>query len=568
MKRFKLLYLIPAVLMFVSCLDENPEYSVNRETTFEDINTAELALKGCYGYLTTYDSYGQAMQELMTGASGLSWTQTSGNDQDRFASFDASVSCTITGMAWKGLYQTINACNLFIENIYNGPLPEVNKTYMVAQARFLRGFCYYNLVHIFGGVPLRLAAPEATEVNMGRATKAEIVEQVIADMNFAAANLQPKENDRSIPTRYAAYAYLAKLYFMLGSSDSEQPSSYWQMAKAAGDSVFIKGGYALEGNFATLFQPATKISVESIFQLNFSVTSATTGNRGSWLFAPQNAVPGKSWARIRASKAFHDYFKGTNLDDPRYETTFMSSWKDVNTGEMKYSYPIISWKEGRKTYYDTIPYKTLTTPINPAIEELSKRLQNAFLGRKGEHNGWAHYRKPIDFEQAPQNSHKNLIVYRYADFLLLMADTYNELNDQTMALALLNTVRFRARNSAVPMAKTPANLEVGSVTKEELRKIIFDERCFELAGEPEMYIDVRRRGTEYLKVIVERNNNHHLTHDFAVSDTVGVHNFKERLILGGNVTEDLLRKNLLLPVPQNELNGNESISVKDQNYGY
>ena len=49
---------------------------------------------------------------------------------------------------------------------------------------------------------------------------------------------------------------------------------------------------------------------------------------------------------------------------------------------------------------------------------------------------------------------------------------------------------------------------------------------------------------------------------------MGGHKFKERLFNNGNLTEDFLKKNLRLPIPQEELNTNEAISASDQNYGY
>lgn len=566
MRRSIYISLLSALVSFSSCLDENPLYSLNSESTFEDIRTAELAMKGCYGYLTTYDSYGQAAQELLIGASGLGWAQTSGGDQDRFASLDASSACVISKMYWGGMYKTISECCFLIANVERSPLAEEQKTYLTAHAKFLRGLAYYNLATTFGGVPLRIDIPTASTLSIPRASEEEVYLQIEKDWQESVAGLKIDES-KGLASRYAAHAYLAKLYWTLGSKQNDPASPYWKKAQAHCDSVYQKGGYLLENNFENVFANHYEAN-ESIFQLNFSTSSSTTGNRGNWLFAPQNSTQkGISWGRIRAAKAFHDLFKGTYPADPRYDVTFLTSWTDRGNGEVKYAYPFISYKEGRKVIVENIDYTKLADPTNPTIDELSDKQKNRFCGPKGENNGWAYFKKNYDYVSEAQNCNKNVVLYRYADFLLLMADVENELGNTSKAIGLVNQVLSRARNSVSPAAADPADWSA-NLTREEVRKKIYYERLFELAGETTMYMDVRRRGTEFMKEITELNNKHHITVAFATSDTVGVHKFKDRIFNNGIITDDFLKKNLILPIPQEEMNTNEMITVKDQNFGY
>lgn len=566
MKSTRYLYLLFALTSFSSCLDENPLYSLNSESTFEDIRTAELAMKGCFGYMTTYDAYGQAAQELLTGASALGWAQTSAGDQDRFASLDASPACAISKMYWNGMYKTISECCFFIHNMERSPLPESEKTNLIAQAKFLRGVAYYNLVTTFGGVPLRVDAPTSLTLSLPRASENEVYAQIEKDWTESLDGLKVNEK-KGFGSRYAAHAYLAKLYWTLGSKENTPSSPYWQKAKAHCDSVYQKGGYALEGNFESVFANYYQAD-ESIFQLNFSTSSSTTGNRGTWLFAPQNSTQkGISWGRIRATKAFHDLFKGTYPTDPRYGATFLSKWVNRGNGETQYAYPTISYKEGRKVIVESIDYNKLSDPTNPKIEELSARQVNRFCGPKGENNGWAYFKKSYDYVSEAQNCNKNLVLYRYADFLLLMADVENELGNTSRAIELVNQVLSRARNSVSPAAADPADWSA-SLSQDEVRRKIYYERLFEMAGETTMYLDVRRRGADLMKEIVEMNNRHHITYALATSDTVGVHKFRDRIFNDGNITADFLKKNQLLPIPQEEMNTNDQISVKDQNFGY
>ena len=568
MKKLKLIYFLLAICTFSSCLDEDPQYALNSESVFLDKNTAQLALLSCYGQLTTYDGFGQAAQELLVGASGLGWAQTNASDQDRYVSLNVSSGCVITKMFWRSLYKTVSETTFFIENMKESPLDEDFKTGLVAQAKFLRGFSYYHLLTTFGGVPLRNTIPSLKSLSIPRATEEEIAAQIESDWKDAIGGLT-ETADAGKASGLAAHAYLAKLYWYLACQGKQSSGSktYWELALEQCE--FVYGKFQLEPNFSNLFVQHSN-SKESIFQLNFSTESSTTGNRGSWIFAPQNSTAGISWGRIRISKAFHDYLKGTYPDDPRYSATVLSTWVNKSNGENQFAYPKLSYKEGRVTHNVEINYSICNDPTNPTVEELEAvddKLVKRFVQPTGEHYGWSYYKKAMDLNSTAQNSHMNLIVYRYADFLLMMADVLNESGETGKAISLVKEVLQRARQSGTPNAVYPKDWET-NLTKDQVRDKIFWERLVELAGEQTMYCDARRRGTEYLKKVLEIQNNHHITRAIVENKELGEHRFKERLFNNGDLTENFLKKNLRLPIPQEELNTNESISAGDQNYGY
>lgn len=568
MKKLKLIYFLLAICTFSSCLDEDPQYALNSESVFLDENTAQLALLSCYGQLTTYDGFGQAAQELLVGASGLGWAQTNASDQDRYVSLNVSSGCVITKMFWRSLYKTVSETTFFIENMKESPLDEDFKTGLVAQAKFLRGFSYYHLLTTFGGVPLRNTIPSLKSLSIPRATEEEIAAQIESDWKDAIGGLT-ETADAGKASGLAAHAYLAKLYWYLACQGKQASGNktYWELALEQCE--FVYGKFQLEPNYSNLFVQHSN-SKESIFQLNFSTESSTTGNRGSWIFAPQNSTAGISWGRIRISKAFHDYLKGTYLDDPRYSATVLSTWVNKSNGENQFAYPKLSYKEGRVTHNVEINYSICNDPTNPTVEELEAvddKLVKRFVQPTGEHYGWSYYKKAMDLNSTAQNSHMNLIVYRYADFLLMMADVLNESGETGKAISLVKEVLQRARQSGTPNAVYPKDWET-NLTKDQVRDKIFWERLVELAGEQTMYCDARRRGTEYLKKVLEIQNNHHITRAIVENKELGEHRFKERLFNNGDLTENFLKKNLRLPIPQEELNTNESISAGDQNYGY
>lgn len=577
MKKIKYICLLLAAITFSSCeklLEEDPQYSINNKTAFESEATANVALDGCYGYLTTYNVFGQAVPELFVGASGLSWAQTNKGDQDMMASFNMPATSGLINMAWSGLYKVIGQCNFFINSTNESSLSEAYKKNAIAQAKFLRALSYYYLASAFGDVPLRIDPTTAETITAGRTPRAEVYAQVEKDLLEAAEDLSTKEDlgaeAAGRATKYAAYAYLAKLYFMLASHENNQASPYWAKAKEMGDKVISEGKYNLEPKFKNLFVAYSRGSAESIFQLNFTTASTTVGNRNSWIFSPPNSTTGISWGRFRASKAFYDHFRGTHPDDPRLKSTFGNEWKQLNNNQTQFSYPYIrSANLGTPAApvfraIDSVNYSALADPTNPQLSEISEGMRAAFVNRVGDHQGWPYYIKQMDVAATAQNSNRNYILFRYADFLLMMADIENELGNKPEAIEYLNTVLARARNSGNTLAVHPKDA-TAALSPEELRVTIFNERLFELAGEFETFLEVRRRGVDYLKRVVDRHNNHNITRAFVENAAAvgNVNNFRERLL---PTSPDQLRKNLLLPIPSNEINTNDQINEDDQNF--
>ena len=162
------------------------------------------------------------------------------------------------------------------------------------------------------------------------------------------------------------------------------------------------------------------------------------------------------------------------------------------------------------------------------------------------------------------------MVYRYAEMLLLMADVYNELGDTPKAISLAKEVLNRARNSGMKVSAQPADWPK-TLTQDEVREHLYYERIFEFAGEPNMYEMVRLKGVELFKKALEKHNNHEITRASVETYQETKNNKQDRLYNeaeGGALTQDFLKKNLLLPIPLSEINYNEGITVDDNNFGY
>ena len=103
---------------------------------------------------------------------------------------------------------------------------------------------------------------------------------------------------------------------------------------------------------------------------------------------------------------------------------------------------------------------------------------------------------------------------------------------------------------------------------EQVTEKLYFERIIELCGEPSIYDMVRIRGTVYFKKFLELNTTHELTILGEKNYTSSVNNFADRLLNNGSLTDDFLKKNLLLPIPTSEIDANPGLTNNDNNFGY
>lgn len=619
-------FLIAGSSVFTGCLDEEPLYSQNNSVIFSTESNAKQALLGCYGYMAAPNGYGQQWQELPISASGFGWTnRNSGEDPN--VSLNVMTSSTQVDYAWQGMYKVIAEVNAFLDNLNKSNLSDDVKSKLGAEAHFLRGVAYYNLVAHFGDVPMRTSASSWDGIAMPRTPKEQVFGLIIDD--FKAALVLPETPNDGYATGLAAKAYLGKVYHKMACLDIDKQANLTN-AKAMFDEVY--GKYQLQPKFADLFVDHVNGSKESIFQLNYNAESTLVFNRACNRFAPAHSNSGIAWGTYKTTKALYDWMRATYPGDPRIAVSFLTSWRQHKNNQANdvpqkgdkpcandstYSYPYITYKvkgvyvmkngkpvmeSGKPLQQDFVaelPYADMADPSNPSIAKFADYTKQAKemntgnipltgqalkdstrLARIGESvkkdyaaSGKEHaspyFGKMFDKKATGTRSHKNLIVYRYAEMLLLMADVYNELGNKDRAIELANEVLKRARQS-VAGAKEPADWPK-SLTQGQVREKLYYERIFEFVGEPNMYDMVRLKGVDFLKKALEKHNNHEITKESAKVYQETKNNKQDRLyneVEGGALTPDFLKKNLLLPIPLSEINYNEGITVDQNNFGY
>lgn len=591
-----------------SLLDENPEYSQNQKVVFSNTDNAFLALKGVYGYMTAQGAYGQMWQENTILASGLSWTQRSGDLFD-IASFQMLPTNGSVSSMWNGMYKVVGEANGFIHSLSNSSLPEEDKHYMESHARFLRAWAYYQLTTAFGSVPLKTIASTSDGISSPRTDEKEIYSFVVTELeDIVKLNALPEVQPVGLASMWTVKAFLAKAYHKMACLGYDA-STNLQQAKKYFDEVYQAHAFSLEKDLKAQFAPYVATSKEAIFQLNFSIDNQSYFNRSTNRFAPSASTSGIAWGTISSTMAAYDLNYGTYPDDPRLKVNFLTAIRNragnnqanpkapifpdgiIRANDSTFFYPYFAYgtldsilvkpKDKRLTPIRKsarLPYGIFADKSNPGVDELAnyqnvdtlyqKAVRKAIddFNKAGSRNGRPWFNKMYDITAIGNRSHLNLMVYRYAEFLLLMADTYNELGESQQAIALANEVLTRARGME-KNAKQPANWAAG-LSQEQIREKLYYERIIELIGEPSSFEMARLKGVNYFKSFLERLNRHELTINAEQRYKSNVNTFYSFTFGGGTLTDDYVRRAMYFPIPQSEINNNPGISDQDNNFGY
>lgn len=240
----------------------------------------EQALTAAYNALQSTEQYGgNGFSSFMEVTSDNTWNRNVTMGGGAYASFDNFIvdpTNIQVENTWVACYDGIQRCNIVITRLEkNEEISENFKLRKQGEAYFLRALTYFNMVRIWGGVPL--ITEEVTNVNDAfnhtRSTSEAVYEQIIKDLEFAIGNLPESYDAANVGrvTKGAAQTLLAKVY--LTQHD-------WQQALSLLNNVISSGQYELLSNFADVFSVDNKNNKESIFEVQFDKTIEGQGYMG------------------------------------------------------------------------------------------------------------------------------------------------------------------------------------------------------------------------------------------------------------------------------------------------
>lgn len=407
----------------------------------------------------------------------------------------------LIGSYWTSNYEIIILANKIIDDINKAETENkltegdlVNK----AEAHFFRAFSFFNLVRAFGDIPkIDFKIENAEEANIPKSPAAEIYALIDADLTIA---------EQHLPKTWAP-VYIGRLTW--GAARSLHAKTYmqrndWGNMYAAATDVVKSGLYNLSTPYNQIFRETGENSSESVFELQCTATpSQPSSNDIGSQFAQVQGVRGAGewnlgWGWHTPTQLLADAFE---TGDPRKNETLLYF---IKTGE-----------------------DPSTIPANQPWNE--KPIANADV-RNLYYNKKAYTNPSLRATYSKGGYWYNIRLIRYADVVLMAAESANETGKAAEALDYLEMVRSRARGNNASVLPT-----VTSSDQSALRDAIRHERRVELGMEFDRFYDLVRWGIA-----------------------------KEVLHAAGKTQYQ--DKHALLPLPQAEVDKSNGVLIQNPNY--
>ena len=538
-------------LTFTSCEDfltEEVRGQQNLDTYFTTADECEAYITGCYQDITCGGWWNintvWLLSEMCSDDAWMGNTTQSQSDYISLAHYQGNgASNGPISNFWQYRYKGILRCNVAIDRISNAELEDKElQARLVAEARFLRGYFYFELARNFGGVPLITEFKMPEEIQGITRASLENTYKFIEEDLIAAAEVLPKRSeyadaDMGRATSGAALGLLGKVYLY---------QEKWTEARDVLQKLIPESGYTGEDaqiteydllpNFGDVWDKDFDNSVESLFEVQYEyhATLAVGGSLSTVTGARScGAALGDGWAWCQPTANLEAAY---SEDDERREWTIIKTGCTEIKGETEENFTKILNDNKEISVYDDCVEK-YNLPANSLVIDPSGHKSGRIIRK---------YYLPLNDRPEVYNTDKSPLnhrILRYADVLLMYAEACNELSDDTHAQAALNRVRNRAGLSPV------------SVTGNELRHAIRNERRLELAFEQNRLYDIRRWKDDNGKPVIanlmgENGSFVKWNTDPATRDAMEWDNQGEASDKGKSFRED---RDLLFPIPLYEV---------------
>ncbi|MBC7892772.1 MAG: RagB/SusD family nutrient uptake outer membrane protein, partial [Sphingobacteriaceae bacterium] len=226
---------------------------------------------------------------------------------------------------WTGAYSAIHRTNTVIARLPGIAMDEMLKKQYIAEAKFLRAFHYFNLVRLYGDVPLVTKETTSLEnLRVERAPVEEVYALIEADLEEAETGLPAKYTGADVgrATQGAAKGFLTKVY--LTRAGTTKGSPFWARAAAKAKEVIDPGGYDLWANYGDAFALANRGGKEFVFEIQFLTDVRGHGFGRGYGVRGASFYPGGTGSGIaRVTPCLFNLFSPT---DSRRAVNFITSY--------------------------------------------------------------------------------------------------------------------------------------------------------------------------------------------------------------------------------------------------
>jgi hypothetical protein len=428
-------------------LEEDPKDQVFVDNFFQTENDATAAVNSIYGILnatSSAPSFGGVYFSTYWVGSGLASDEMenrlAATDLDQLATFTHRPVNGLLYEFWSLAYKGINNANFAIGGIPSVKADVTFKNNRLGEAHYLRAMLYFDLLRMFGDIPLIVRLDG--ETTPPRNPAADVYTQIIADLQFAELNLPESyqaSNGLGRATKGAATGLLAKVFLTRGE---------WQKCIDQCNTIINSGKYALYQDFADAFKVPNENGKETLFGVGFgsannSISFWEEGQFNVRLLPKQlsGQIPGvnaQGW-QVATQHLYDSY----HPQDRRREVTLLTKINNTDGS---------------------------TTTVEPHIQKYWDKVNEPLAG----------------------NTSHDFPYLRYADILLMKAEALNELNNGPNADAYdaVNQVRKRARFNGT--TELPILPDLQGISYQDFKDALLLERRHEFVAEGHRWFDLVR----------------------------------------------------------------------------
>ena len=444
MKQIVAILTLIVSLTFTSCEDfltEEVRGQQNLDTYFQSVEEAESFINGCYQAITFGGWWNTntlwLLSEMCSDDGWMGNTTQSQSDYISLAHYQGSgQSNGAVSNFWQYRYKGILRCNIAVERISKATFSDEEvKNRLVGEARFLRGYFYFELLRNYGGVPLITGFLLPEEIKGITRSSTEEVYKFIEDDLKAAADLLPQRSeyaatDLGRATRGAALGILGKAYLY---------QDKWQEAHDVLKSVIDESEYELLQNFGDVWSVDHNNSEESLFEVQYMYDGTYSLGGSLTVMTGARSGPGDGWAWGQPTANLEQAYLDAG-DTERLRWTIIKTGCTEIAGENKFDAFVKNSKDmaNYNAYIEKYGWDPDSYIIDPAQHKSARIVRKYFVPLE---------KRPeiYNIDKIPLN-HR---ILRYADVLLMYAEASNELGEDEAARKALNEVRSRVKLSDV-----------------------------------------------------------------------------------------------------------------------
>ncbi|MDR1624358.1 MAG: RagB/SusD family nutrient uptake outer membrane protein [Tannerellaceae bacterium] len=433
--------LIAIVVIATSCdsfLDEDPKTFLTPNSYFQNEGQIVAAVNGLYTFLDDiFNGDVEVNSQTFNFIEYLSGygERPRGGIQDLSQAINLNVADNnlYVERLWETAYKAIENCNSVIagiESVGEGIISEDRKNELLGEACFLRAYNYFNLVRLYGPVPLKLSSTsDLSSVEIGLTSVEDVYTQIDTDLIRAGElmNNSPWTNTGGRVTKGAVKSLLAKVYLTMAGYPLQKGSAYYQKAYETAKEVYTSTAFQLFSSYAAL---------------------RTNENTGEYIWSIQREAD-------NAGSPVHNDMLPYPAPVKAISSNPESGGGLAPTQLFYNSYPSGDKRTEEKGYYYT-------------EHEARDGSGMVALGRPYIYKFWD------DNAASSGKSGANYSLLRYADVLLMMAEAKAQVDGGTTTDADAIDAYFEVRHRALPSESKPASITVNDILKERFWEICFE----------------------------------------------------------------------------------------------